>query len=108
MTVRENIEDAGKMANSIEASLYDVASTAQNPEHHLCPEGKDSWCGYKRVKEGYKHKNRVPSGIVDLIKPIYKDLSKSELLSKCIHGLAQNVNECLNRLSATDAKAYLC
>ncbi len=79
MTVGENI-DAGKMANSIEASFYQVASTAQNPQHHLCPEGKDSWCGYKGVNEGYKHKNRVPSCIVDLIKPIYKDLSKSELL----------------------------
>jgi hypothetical protein len=98
LAVRENLDDVGKMAKTIEASLYHVASNAQNPQHHLCPEGKDSWCGYMRDKEGYKHNNGIPSCIVDLIKPIYKDLSKSELLSKCTHGLTQNVNECLNSL----------
>ena len=98
LAIRENLDDVGKMAKSIEASLYHVASTAENPQHHLCPEGKDSWCGYKRDKEEYKHKNGIPSCIVDMIKPVYKDLSKSELLSKCTHGLTQNVNECLNRL----------
>ena len=98
LAVRENLDDVGKMAKSIEASLYHVASTDQNPQHHLCPEGEDSWCGYKKDKETYKHKNGIPTCIVELIKPIYKDLTKSELLSKCTHGLTQNVNECLNGL----------
>jgi hypothetical protein len=98
LAVRENLDDVGKMAKSIEASLYHVASTDKNPQHHLCPEGEDSWCGYQKDKEGYKHKNGIPDCIVDLIKPIYKDLSKPELLSKCMHGLTQNVNECLNNL----------
>ena len=22
-----------------------------NPQHHLCPDGEDSWCGYKRDSE---------------------------------------------------------
>jgi hypothetical protein len=98
LAVRENLDDVGKMAKSIEASLYHVASTDKNPQHHLCPEGEDSWCGYQKDKEGYKHKNGIPDCIVDLIKPIYKDLSKPELLNKCTHGLTQNVNECLNNL----------
>ena len=35
---------------------------------------------------------------VDFIKPVFDDLSNKELLSKCTHGLTQNVNECLNGL----------
>ncbi len=92
LAVRENLDSVDNMAKHIEASLYHVASTAENPQHHLCPEGEDSWCGYNRDKKGYKHKNGIPSCIVELIKPIYKDLSK------CTHGLTQNVNECLNGL----------
>jgi hypothetical protein len=45
--VRENLSDVGKMAKGIEASLYYVASTDENPQHHLCADGEDSWCGYK-------------------------------------------------------------
>ncbi|CAB3997758.1 Hypothetical predicted protein [Paramuricea clavata] len=35
LAVRENLDDVGKMAKSIEASLYHVASTAENPQHHV-------------------------------------------------------------------------
>ena len=98
LAVRENLDSVDNMAKHIEASLYHVASTAENPQHHLCPAGEDSWCGYNRDKKGYKHKNGIPSSIVELIKPIYKDLSNPVLLSKCTHGLTQNVNECLNGL----------
>ena len=48
----------------------------ENPQHHLCPERKDSRCGYQRHKKEYKHEIGLPKCIVDLIKPIYKDLSK--------------------------------
>jgi hypothetical protein len=47
LAVRENLSDVGKMAKGIEASLYYVASTDENPQHHLCADGEDSWCGYK-------------------------------------------------------------
>ena len=98
LAIRENLGDVQDMAKYIEASLFHVASTADNPQHHPRPEGKDSWCGYQRDHEGYKHKNGIQSCNVDLIQPIYKDLSNPELLNKCTHGLTQNVNECLNRL----------
>ena len=56
LAIRENLTDVDKMAKAIEASLYHVASTNENPQHDLCPDGDDSWCGYKRDKESYKHK----------------------------------------------------
>ena len=36
--------------------------------------------------------------IVDFIKPVFQDLSRIDLLTKCTRGLTQNVNECLNGL----------
>lgn len=75
LAVRENQDDVGKMAKAIEASLYCVASTDENPQQHLFPEGKDSWCGYRSNDGEYKHRNGIPKCIVDMIKPIYEDLS---------------------------------
>jgi hypothetical protein len=98
LAVRENLKDVDNMAKNIEASLFHVASTNENPQHHLCPDGEDSWCGYKRDESTYQHKNGIPKCIVDFIKPVFNDLSKKELLNKCTHGLTQNVNECLNGL----------
>ncbi|CAB3993918.1 Hypothetical predicted protein [Paramuricea clavata] len=98
LAVGENLDDVDQMAKSIKASLYHVASTDLNPQHHLCPNGKDSWCGYKRDEESYKHKNGIPECIVKKIKPIFDELSQPQLLQKCTHGMTQNVNECLNGL----------
>ena len=33
-----------------------------------------------------------------MIKPIFKDLSSDELLSKCLHGKTQNANESINNI----------
>ena len=82
------------MANAIDASLLHVASTDENRQHHLRPKGKDIWCGYQSDSKTYTHRNGIPKPIVDLIHPVYEDLSKSELLNKCTHGLTQNANEC--------------
>ena len=30
--------------------------------------------------------------------PVFHDLSRTDLLNKCTHGMTQNVNECLHRL----------
>ena len=98
LAIRENLDDATKMAKTIEACLFHVASTDKDPQHHLCPDGPNSWCGYKRDKDQYKHKNGIPKSIADLIKPVFHDLSRTDLLTKCNHGLTQNVNECLNGL----------
>lgn len=96
LAIRDNLDDVGKMAKAIKASLYHVASTDENPQHHLCPDGENSWCGYQRDSETYKHKNGIPKCIVDFIEPVFDNLSNPDLLGKCTHGLTQNVNECLN------------
>ncbi|CAB4021712.1 Hypothetical predicted protein [Paramuricea clavata] len=66
--------------------------------HHLCPDGDDSWCEYKREKESNKHKNGIPQCIVHEIEQVCDDLSNSDLLQKYTHRLTQNVNKCLSGL----------
>ena len=99
LAIRENLHDVQEMAKAVKACLFHVASADENPQHHLCPEGNDSWCGYQRDSQTYQHKAGIPGPIVELVEPIFDDLAKPALLNKCrTHGLTQNVNECLNRL----------
>ena len=98
LAIRQNLDYVTKMAKTIEACVLHVASTDKDLQHHFCPDGPNSWCGYKRDKDQYKHKNGIPKSIVDFIKPVFQDLSRTDLLTKCTHDLTQNVNECLNGL----------
>ena len=98
LAIRENLHDVQEMAKAVKACLFHVASTDENPQHHLCPEGNDNWCGYQTDSQTYQHKAGIPGPIVELVEPIFDDLAKPALLEKCTHGLTQNVNECLNRL----------
>ena len=96
--IRQNAGNLDAMQQSVKAVLSHVASSEENPMHDSCPEGERSWCGYKRDPASYKHKKGLPMDIVNFIKPVFDDLSSSQLLEKCLHGRTQNTNECLNKL----------
>ena len=98
MAVRENKGDLIAMQRSVLGSLYHVASTADDPNHGMCPDGEGSWCGYNTDPDTYRHKHGIPECIVDLIESIYEDLSSPDLLGRCLHGKTQNNNECLNKV----------
>ena len=74
-------------------------STDNNPQHGLCPPGKDSWCKFRKAEAvggSYEHKNSLPEAVLEEIKSIFRDLSDSALLTKCLHGHTQNPNERFN------------
>ena len=96
--IRQNCGDLLTMQQSVLASLYHVASTDANPNHHMCPVTDNAWCTYSVAPENFKHKHGLPETTVQLIEPIYDELSSASLLSKCLHGKTQNNNECLNKL----------
>ena len=98
MAIRQNTHSLADMVNAVLATLYHVASTDENPNHGLCPSSADTWCKWQKDPATYKHKHGIPEAIVELLEPIYEDLSKPELLTKCLHGKTQNPNECLNKL----------
>lgn len=97
--IRKNLEDTNQMKRAIWATFFHTLSTDENPNHALCPKGVSSWCGYNKAQELntiYSHKNYLPEAIMKTIKPIYRDLTKPELLKRCLHGKTQNPNESFN------------
>ena len=90
------------MKANIHASLFHVASSRNNNWHTNCPDGKDSWCRFKRDKatgqQTYKPGAGPPLNVIKHLKPIYQDLSSDSLLKKCVHGKKQNQNEAFNAL----------
>ncbi len=70
----------------------------KNQMHDSCLTGEDSWCGFRRDPESYKHKKCLPDAVVEFIQPVFDSLSSIKLLGKCLHGKTQNTNECSNKL----------
>ena len=90
------------IASDVRAGLYHLASSAENPQHHLCSEGKESWYGWQKDAANktnlYKHKKDLPKAVVDVIQPLYDSLADYTLLSQCLGSYTQNPNESLNSL----------
>ena len=86
------------MREAVGAVCFHKGSTDALPVHNLC---KDCWCPYKKAETAgtlgtHTHKNNLPATSMDEIQPIFKDLSKTELLRKCLVGYTQSSNECVN------------
>ena len=78
------------------ATLYHVARTDEAPNHNMCSSCENTWCRWHKDPSTYKH--GLPTAIVELLEPLYEELSHPQLLSKCLHGETHNPNECLNKL----------
>ena len=69
-------------------------------QQHICPRTADSWCKYQADKikntNTCKQEPGIPAIIRDKIKPVFLNLSDDRLLSKCLHGKTQNINEAIN------------
>lgn len=102
LAIRRNCDSVYNMKKAIWATFFHYSSTDKNPQHDNCPTGADSWCKYQKAKatsglEKFKHEP-LPEDVLAAIKPIYEDLSKDELLQRCVGGFTQNNNESLNQL----------
>lgn len=100
IAIRSNVGNLAEMQKNVIAALFHCASSANKPMHGQCPTGKNSWCYFQRslsaklpVKEKYAG---LPNNVLNVMKPVYMNLCSKELLSKCLHGLTQNANECFN------------
>lgn len=102
LAIRQNKGNLDGMKKDIKAGLYHLASSKEDPQHHFCPEGKESWCGWQRDRANgtsqFNHKNGLPEAVIDIVKPIYEALSDESLLSRCLDSYTQNPNEALNNL----------
>ena len=72
--------------------------------HQYCPRTADSWCKYQSGKitgkNAYVERITIDKAVYDVKALIFshKDLGSEALLSKCLHGETQNVNESLDNL----------
>lgn len=86
------------MKKAVRAEFCHLSSTNEISRHHLCPVAEDSWCKYQKAianDEIYDHPqhSHYRTSVMDKIKPIFGDLSNTELLKKCLHGGTQNPSE---------------
>ena len=90
LAIRRNLNSVKGMKNAIMV--------------YYCPAGAGSWCNYRKAQatnsqKSYKHPLPVISPEVEkFILPIYKDLSRDDLLVKCLGGHTQNANESFNAM----------
>ena len=114
LAIRQNKGNAFGMRKSIAALIYHCSvSSNDESRHHYCPKTANSWCKYQSDKitgkKTYKQYINIPPAVAKEIKPIFswKDLGSEALLSRCVDGETQNVNEALNYLEK-DSKRCLC
>lgn len=104
LAITRNCDSVKKMSDAIWATLLHYKSTNEDPQHDKCPAGADSWCKYQKALattgiEDFHHSYEpFPDEVITAIEPIYQDLSKEELLQRCLGGFTQNNNESLNQL----------
>lgn len=102
MAIRQNAGNIYPMKKAIAAVLFHCTDIPDAERHKFCPRTATSWCKWQRdavnKTTSYKPKVNLPICIKDILEPIFKDLSKDDLLSKCLHGRTQNANESFNQI----------
>lgn len=100
IAIRSNVQSVRAMRKAIAASFNHCISSSRRLLHDDCPEGPNSWCGYKRDIANntklFKPGKGLPDDVIKEIKPVFSRLSEDSLLEKCLHGKTQNQNESLN------------
>lgn len=97
-------KDVPSVKNSILATLNHCASTNDSPRHTKCPTDENSWCFYNRVLANEESpgshadniKTPLNQTVLEHIAPIYKRLTESHLLERCLKGQTQNTNKSLH------------
>ena len=103
IAIRENQGNLYQMKKAVGAILYHYTNLDDDEKRHqYCPRDAKSWCKFQKDKVAgtstSKESINLPLWIHELIKPIFRDLSSEDLLSRCLHGKTQNANEALNNV----------
>ncbi|GBM31369.1 hypothetical protein AVEN_99592-1 [Araneus ventricosus] len=90
------------MQSFVFAAFFHVCSNKSQPMHEQYPMGAESWCKYQRaLANGIKYQDKsqgLPTNIMKIVKPVYKQLCDRELLKRCLDGKTLNANEAFNGL----------
>ncbi|XP_071652727.1 uncharacterized protein [Temnothorax longispinosus] len=101
LAIRRHPDSVEEMKKAIMATYYHLCSTDEKPQHEYCPTGCESWCKW-RVAEAtgklteFEHPPAFHKDVQEQLLSIYQDLSKDDLLERCLGGYTQNSNESFN------------
>lgn len=76
----------------------------KQPRHENCPAGVKSWCEWCKAEARGEQKNYnhpppvIKPDVEKYLIPIYEELSKEDLLTRCLGGYKQNSNESFNSM----------
>ena len=86
IAIRSNVGNVKDMQNAILTSMFHVASTYDDNYHTYCLKTSDSWCQHNRdivnKTNIYVPVAGVSVDIIEVIRPVYRDLTKPEVLTK--------------------------
>ena len=95
--------DVLTMRKAIYSAYLHGVSSDEKPLYAYCPEGEESWCFFQRAlakqepPESHTVKKpllaKIPMEKRKGILAIYEDLTRTDLLEKCLKGRTQNPNE---------------
>lgn len=95
--IRGHNNDLKGMRRAIWSIYFHKLSTNDKPYHKgMCD---IRWCKYLKAEQENKvldHNNSLPEAVLHECKPIFRDLSHPDLLTRCLDGYTQNANESLN------------
>ena len=97
IAIRANRHNLVKMQENVWAVYFHKLSTDDSLFHNMCTAN----CPYQIAKakgqhHQFKHKNSLSETVMYAVKPVFKDLAKTELPRKCLEGYTQNPNESIN------------
>lgn len=100
LAIRRHTDSVSEMKKAVMATYYHMCSTDENPQHQYCP-GVESWCKWQVAEETgkldeFEHQPIFSKDVEDHLLPIYEDLSRDDLLERCLGGYTQNCNESFN------------
>jgi len=102
LAIRRNSNNVDDMKREVMATFYHLCSTNEKLQHEYCPPGENSWCKWQKGiatganMELFEHPPHLDEKVAKFLLPIYEDLSKEHLLSRCLGGHTQNANESFN------------
>lgn len=111
LAIRRHPDSTEEMRKEIWATFFHKCSTDCKPQHDNCPVGEMSWCKWQAAKalgKTFRHdKEPLSQNVQSVIQPIYEDLSREDLLTRCLGAETQNNNESLNSLIWTYSPKHL-
>ena len=87
--IRGNRNNLVEMREAVCAVHFHYNATDEEPTHNFC---KVDWCPYKQavakgIVNDYKHTSCPPKAVMNAIKPVFKDLARTQLPEKCLEAI---------------------